>query len=410
MITLDRPSPTTSNNHQPGAARSVILLVGDGMGQAHRFAGQLAAVGLDGRLRMDRLPCFGLMSTTAADPRSFVTDSAAAATAMAVGVRTYNGAIGVGPDRQRRPTVLELAKWAGKSAGLVTTCQITDATPAAFGAHVIHRVDHSEIARQYLEDSNVDVILGGGGAYWLPADETPPMTDPNRHRGTAGNLVARARDLGYTHVADLDGLHAAIDQGVDRLLGLFAPQEFFSQRPEGHGDTYDPPVSLATMTEAALATLDQNPNGFFLLVEEAAIDRMAHRNNAPMVLRGVEELDKAVGVALAYAHDHPDTLIIVAADHETGGLAIAGPDDPAFPYERVQAAQETAEFAGEDGPFPVAGSDHLFIMGWTTTGHTAAAVPVTATGPGAERLAGNFANTHLFDVMVAALGLAARVR
>ena len=405
-------------------ARNVILLIGDGMGQAHRLAGQLFAAGRTGRLAMDRLPHVGLMGTTCADPGSFVTDSAAAATALATGVKTYNGAIAVDLDGRPRPTILELAKRAGKAVGLVTTCQITDATPAAFGAHVPHRSEHGEIARQYLEASRIDVILGGGAAYWQPAGSpglVPDGADEPRARsqGTAGDLVVRARQLGYavaTSTAELGAAAARPRLGTashratgSRLLGLFAGQELFRQRPEGAGDAYDPPVTLAELTATAIDVLSRNADGFFLMVEESAIDRMAHRNNAPLTLKGVLELDRAVQVALAHAVADPDTLVIVTADHECGGLAIAGSDDPPYPYEPGGGLLDSV-LAGEDGPFPVAGDEHGFVMGWATTGHTAAAVPVTATGPGAERLTGAYENTHLFAVMAEAMGLAVPAR
>jgi len=405
-------------------ARSVILFIGDGMGQAHRLGGQLLTGGRTGRLAMDRLPVVGQMGTMPDDPARFVTDSAAAATALATGVKTSNGAIAIAPDGTRLPTILELAKRAGKSTGLVTTCQITDATPAAFAAHVPHRSDQSEVARQYLEETGVDLILGGGAAYWYPAGAATPFpadsTDPlQASRGTAGDLVARARALGYAFVTSAADLRAAtalpsrLPSGSadcrvvlpTRLLGLFANQELFAQRPEGQGDAYAPPVTLADLTEAAITLLSRNPEGFFLMVEESAIDRMAHRNNAPLTLKGVLELDRAVRVALAHAEADPETLIVVTADHECGGLAIAGSDDPPYPYEPGGGLLETV-MAGEDGPFPIAGADHGFVMGWATTGHTAASVPLTAAGPGAEALAGFYENTHPFGVMAEALGLA----
>lgn len=394
----------------PQRARNIILLIGDGMGQAHRFGAQLLIAGPDGQLAMDRLPHFGMMGTLSQDPGSFVTDSAAAATALATGTKTYNGAIAIDLQGQPRPTILEAAKSLGKSAGIVTTCQITDATPAAFGAHVPYRADHSEIARQYIEETEIDVILGGGAAYWYPPETPtgiPPETDELRLRsqGTAGHLVRRARAAGYRTVSTANELAlAAADAGTPRLLGLFANQELFQQRSEGQSDGYAPPVTLAEMTSAAIAMLSRNQHGFFLMVEESAIDRMAHRNNARMTLKGVLELDRAVQVALSYAAADPATLVVVTADHECGGLAIAGSDDPAYPYESPGRLIETT-LAGEDGPFPVAGTDLAFIMGWATTGHTAAAVPVTSTGPGAERLTGSFENIHLYQAMAAAFGL-----
>ena len=400
-----------SNGRRP-TARNLILLIGDGMGQAHRFAGQLLAAGRDGRLAMDRLPYLGQMGTLSADPSSFVTDSAAAATAIATGVKTINGAVAIDPDGRPCPTILELARRSGRATGLVSTCQITDATPAAFAAHVPHRADQSEIARQYIEEAKVDVILGGGAVHWFPAGEPlPSALLINGHRvgwGNSGHLVDRARELGYEFVADAAALQASLDRrstmAPSPLLGLFAPQEFFVQTAEGYGAAYDPPVSLADLTAAAITTLSRNANGFFLMVEESAIDRMAHRNNAPLTLKGVLELDRAVQVALAFADRVPDTLVVVTADHECGGLAVAGSQDQPYPYEPGGGLLDTL-LAGEDGPFPVAGSDYGFVLGWATTGHTAAPVPITAIGPGADRLTGSLENTDLFRVLADAMRL-----
>jgi alkaline phosphatase len=405
-------SPRLTEIEDLRIARNVILLIGDGMGQAHRYAAQLLAAGRDGRLAMDRLPYAGQMGTTSADTTSFVTDSAAAATAIATGEKTVNGAVSIDLDGQERTTILELAKASGRSVGLVSTCQITDATPAAFAAHVPHRADQSEVARQYIERTRVDVILGGGAAHWFPWGATlpPALTTgaPCRGSGSDGDLVALARETGYELVADAAALRASLDrrrrEPAGSLLGLFAAQEFFVQTAEGFGAIYDPPVALADLTSAAIEILDQNPRGFFLMVEESAIDRMAHRNNAPLMLKGVLELDRAVQVALAYAKRAPDTLIVVTADHECGGLAVAGSEDQPYPYEPGGGLLDTM-LAGEDGPFPVADADYGFVVGWATTGHTAAPVPITSTGPGAERLTGVIENTDLFSVMSGAMDI-----
>jgi alkaline phosphatase len=208
-----------------------------------------------------------------------------------------------------------------------------------------------------------------------------------------------------TNAAELEaGLQRRRREPRGSLLGLFAAQEFFVQTAEGFGAIYDPPVALADLTAAAIEILSGNPNGFFLMVEESAIDRMAHRNNAPLTLKGVLELDRAVQVALAFASRAPDTLIIVTADHECGGLAVAGSEDQPYPYEPGGGLLDTM-LAGEDGPFPIADEDHGFVVGWATTGHTAAPVPITSTGPGAERLAGELENTDLFAVMASAMDL-----
>jgi len=384
------------------------------MGQAHRFAGQLIAAGRDGRLAMDHLPVAGQMGTMCVDPATFVTDSAAAATAIATGVKTVNGCVAIDRNGREQRTILELAKASGRSVGLISNCQITDATPAAFGAHVPHRADQSEVARQYIERSGVDVILGGGGAHWFPAGGPlpPELADTFRREGIGadGNLVARAQDLGYEFVLDAASLRSSLHrrrlQPGGPLLGLFAAQEFFVQTAEGFGAVYDPPVSLADLTSAAIEVLQTNPNGFFLMVEESAIDRMAHQNNAPLTLKGVLELDRAVQVALAFASRSPDdTLIVVTADHECGGLAVAGSLDQPYPYEPGGGLLDTM-LAGEDGPFPVAGTDYGFVLGWATTGHTSAPVPITATGPGAEQLSGSIENTDLFHALAGAMDLA----
>jgi alkaline phosphatase len=297
---------------------------------------------------------------------------------------------------------------------LISTCQITDATPAAFAAHVPHRADQSEVARQYIERASVDVILGGGAAHWYPAGAPLPseISGSSHWRGIGadGDLVRRGQELGYEFVGDASSLQISLQRRRlhpgGPLLGLFAAQEFFVQTAEGLGAVYDPPVSLADLTAAAIDVLEPNPNGFFLMVEESAIDRMAHQNNAPLTLKGVLELDRAVQVALAFASRSPDdTLIVVTADHECGGLAVAGSLDQPYPYEPGGGLLDTM-LAGEDGPFPVAGTGYGFVLGWATTGHTAAPVPITAVGPGASRLTGSIENTDVFQALAEAMDLA----
>ncbi|MBA4603105.1 alkaline phosphatase [Thermoactinomyces mirandus] len=378
---------------QAPRTKNVILMVGDGMGKAQRDAIRLSSVGLHGETAMDNMPYTGYVHTNSADPEEFVTDSAAAATAMATGVKTYNGAIGV--DRHKKPveTVLEKAKKLGKATGLVTTSQVTDATPAAFGAHVEDRDDQSRIARQYLENSRPDVILGGGEDYWYPAGNSGrhpdrPADDPSEgSKGTEGNLVELAKKLGYQYVSDHRELQKA--NGA-RLLGLFANEEMFQYGTEA-GDKYNPLVSLPEMTDRALETLSRNKNGFFLLVEEEGIDSMCHVNNAELAIEAGRQFDRAVARAKKFARKHGDTLVIVVGDHETGGFTIEPLDDSDESGDGTSA---------EDGPFPVAKSNQQFIVDWTTEGHTAVDVPLTAMGPGAERLQGVYENTHIHDVVV----------
>jgi alkaline phosphatase len=378
-------------------AKSVVLFVGDGMGAAHREAISLSAVGLGGALAMDNLPYSGLSRTDSADSEDFVTDSAAGGVALASGVKTYNGAVGVDADGERVSTILEQAKEAGKSTGLVTTSQVTDATPATFAAHVPERGDQSEIARQYVEESRPDVILGGGEDFWYPEGDSgaypdnPPEDPEERSKGSEGALADRAERSGYKYIADPDELEGA--QG-SKILGLFANEEMYQPKPEGEGGAYDPVVPLPEMTRKAIETLSQNEEGFFLVVEEEAIDGMSHENNGELTLRAGRQLDEAVEVARSYLEDHQDTLLVVTADHEAGGLAVQGAD-PEGP--------DGADDSSADGPFRVAGSDRRFSLGWSTVSHTSVPVPVTADGPGAENLTGVYENTHVYDVMVGAL-------
>lgn len=395
-IGFNQIADAKSSNHytNPKKAKNVIVFVGDGMGASHREAIRLATKGLTGDLSMNKMPYVGNVHTSST---SVVTDSAAAATAMASGVKTYNGAIGVNPDKKPVKTVLEMADKAGKSTGLVTTSQITDATPAAFGAHVEDRSKQSDIAKQYLENSRVDVLLGGGEDFWYPAgnpgkfQDNPAKDVKEQSKGTQGNLVAEAKHMGYKYVTDKDGLMKTKN---DKILGLFANEEMFEQRPEGEGDLYNPVVSLPDMTKKAIDTLSQNKRGFFLMVEEEGTDEMSHENNGKLMIKAGQQLDKSVEAAKKFAQKHPDTLVLVVADHECGGLSI----------EEVNGSDESGDgISKEDGPFTVAHSNDQFTLDWTTSGHGGVSVPLTAMGPGADQLAGTYENTNIFNVIKKAM-------
>ncbi|PWV98462.1 alkaline phosphatase [Paenibacillus cellulosilyticus] len=377
-------------------AKNVILFVGDGMGLAARDAIRLATVGETGKLAMDDMPYVGLFHTSSTVP---VTDSAAAATAFASGVKTYNGAIGMDADKKSVKTILEYAKDLGKATGIVTTSQVTDATGAAFGAHVEDRSKQSDIALQYLTSSKVDVILGGGEDFWYPAGtagafQDEPTEDPTeKSKGTQGDLVKKAQQLGYKYVTSKADLQKA---SGSKLLGLFANEEMFQQKPEGEGDLYNPIVPLPDMTKKAIETLSSNKNGFFLVVEEEATDEMAHQNNAKLTIRSGQELDKAVRIAKNYAKAHPETLVLVLSDHETGGFSI----------EPVDENDESGDgISAEDGPFQIVGTKKNFVVDWTTSGHTAVDIPVTATGSRSELFSGVYENTDIFFKIAEAMGI-----
>ncbi|MCI4063920.1 alkaline phosphatase [Micromonospora sp. R77] len=392
-LSLVNPVTQATAGSGKARARNVIFINGDGMAAAQREAARLYLAGLDGQLTMDKLPISGQLTTSPHDPKAPVTDSAAAATAWATGEKTYNGAISVDTDGNPLPTLGAQAKAAGKATGLVTTAQVTDASPAAFFANTANRSAQDEIARQYLEVTRPDVILGGGEDWWLPAGTAgaypdKPAEDPSEaSKGTKGDLITEAKAKGYQYVSTAEQLDAA--KG-GKLLGLFANEELFQQRREGEGDRYDPPASLATMTAKALSTLSKNKKGFFLFVEEEGVDEFAHENNGTRMLQALAELEKAVAVARNYAATHPDTLVVVTGDHECGGLTV----------EDTGTADESGDgISAEDGPFPIKGSNLSFNLDWTTSGHTGVDVPVTAYGPLAEQFTGKHPNTHVHEVL-----------
>ncbi|MCQ1956770.1 alkaline phosphatase [Arthrobacter sp. zg-Y826] len=393
------PSATPTDDgggHGNDDAVNVILMVGDGMGTAQRDAIRLASVGLSGELAMDSLPEVGRVHTNSADPGTFITDSAAAATSMATGVKTYNGAIGVDLEQQPVTSALEIAERLGKSSGLVTTAQVTDATPAAFGSHVLDRDEQSAIAAQFLRSSHPEVILGGGEDYWYPAGnpgrypDNPAEDESEESAGTEGNLVEEAQDQGYEYVWDLPGLQAA---DSDMLLGLFANEEMF-QYGDDVEEAYEPTVPLTEMTRKAIDVLNNNQddNGFFLMVEEEGIDAMSHVNNGALTIESGIQFDNSVALAKEFAEQDGNTLLITVGDHQTGGMTIEPLGDASNPDSAVQ-----------EGPFDVAGSDQQFQIDWTTGGHTGDDVPLTAMGPGAEMLTGVYENTNIFDVMVSVM-------
>jgi len=340
---------------------------------------------------MDGLPVSGMAKTGSADKT--VTDSAAAATALATGVKTVNGALAVDPNGEPLTTLLEMAQAAGKKTGLVTDERLVDATPAGFACHNADRNDYLNIAVDVI-DHGVDVLLGGGEDYFLPTGE-PGCFPDDGDRTDGENLIEQAEAKGYETVCSATELDALDLSAVEKLLGTFGDYEM--ERP------YSP--TLADMTSAALAVLSGAPDGFFLMVEGGMIDDAAHRNDAVNTLGDVLAFDEAVRVALAYQAEHPDTLVIVTADHATGGPTIEDiPQDGDCPDPSPDDGRECRTSLHEDGPFP-SPSGESFWLDWASSFHTAEDVGVGAIGPRAAALAGYYENTRIFETMRDALGL-----
>ena len=362
-------------------AKNIIFMVTDGMGLANVTAARIFKNGQNGEsLHLETLPHLGYQRTHSADKA--VTDSAAAASAWANGEKFRNGEISCHDDNQNGkcepapgPTILEIARDKGKSTGLVVTSTVTHATPAAFGAHVSTRSCENEIARQYIQVTGVDVILGGGLKKF---DSNENSAD---ECSTYGNFVREAETRGYDVVYTKEAMDSAVAGGTEKILGLFAPMgkapELFRVYPEEHYRANEP--TLSQMTAAALKILARDRDGFFLLVEGSQIDWANHRNSLPYQISETLGFDEAVRVVLDWINDDPrrrqDTLVIITPDHETGGFAING---------------------GGEGNYS---SGDLVKDNWPTGGHTATDVPVWSQGPGSRYLAKAHDNTDLHKVM-----------
>ncbi|WP_338665692.1 alkaline phosphatase [Pararoseomonas sp. SCSIO 73927] len=423
----------------PPVARNVIFLLPDGFGPAadtgyRWFKGE----GAEDPVWSDYLRV-QVHTESANNP---VTDSAASATAYATGVKTFNGGVGVDAEGNPVTSVLDIASAAGKATGIVSTAAIWDASPAAFAASNANRSNAGAITQEYIDNGDLDVILGGGrAAFELDAD------------GDNRTTLQEAQDAGFDLVqtgAELSGY------GGDKLLGLFNDEDMVA--PIGGGAPGERPngePSLAEMMEAALGVLGNDEDGFFLFVEEEGTDTWGHANDAGTVFNSAASFEKAWQVALDYVAAHPDTLIVSVADHETGGMTLElGNDRLPSIYQDFQATYEamgTAVLAavdalGEDadqaavvgavnavvsdltgGTVTLTGTEIGTILGaededaayaalaavlnarggidFTTTGHTAVDVPLYATGAGAELFNGVIDNTAVAELVARAMGL-----
>ncbi|HNY28834.1 MAG TPA: alkaline phosphatase [Candidatus Sumerlaeota bacterium] len=327
---------------------NVIFFIGDGMGPEQVRAARLYN---GGALSFEDFPNRGCARTYSAN--NSVTDSAAAGTALATGVKVNNGVVGMRIPGARQD-ILNMVEWSkiwGKSTGIVTSSYMTDATPAAFGAHAADRSHYIDIARDFLQQSRPNVLLGGGGNF-------AEFVDPTL--------------AGYAIVRDRTELKAFTPQTPDFFLsgefgdaGDGVPYEYKGEK------AYEKLPHLSEMTAKALDLLDDDPDGFFLMVEGAKVDKACHGNQIERAVCEAVELSKAVQVAKKWAAGRSDTLIVVTADHETGGLKIVK-DNGA-------------------GQFPT--------VTWSTKGHTKTNVNVYAWGEGAEQISKTINNIDFFGIV-----------
>ncbi|NUO02640.1 MAG: alkaline phosphatase [Saprospiraceae bacterium] len=330
---------------------NIILMIGDGMGLTQISAGLYRN---GNKLNLERFPVIGLHKSYSSS--DLVTDSAAGATAFASGVKTYNGAVGVDKDAVSVPTILEEAESKGLATGLVVTSSITHATPAAFYAHVRSRDQYEDIAADFMK-TDIDLFIGGGRQYF----ERRKTDDRDLWKELeAKNYVISA--LAKQELSDV-----VLD--FNKNFGFFTAEG--DPVPTASGRDYLPAAS-----RLAPVFLNQRSKskGFFLMIEGSRIDWGGHANDSQYIIDEMLDFDKAIGAVLDFAAEDGNTLVIVTADHETGGYAIM-----------------------------LGSSTDSIVPGFTTKGHTASMIPVFAYGPGAELFGGIYENTAIFKKMRAAL-------
>lgn len=341
--------------------KNIIYMIGDGMGLCHVSMLQIEAGYAP--TAFDRAQNLALLKTYSANNR--VTDSAAAGTALATGYKTDNGTLGQLPDGTPVESIMAKAQKKDYATGLVVTCYLQHATPAAFYAHVKGRGDSDQISRDFMQ-SGVDVAFGGGKELFEKAYEE-----------SGEDYADLLKDKGYEVIydqADMEGIHSG------RVVGLFA-KENLPELKDGRGDY------LARATDKALEILTANvkadkKDGFVIMVEGSQIDYRSHANDLEGILAEMRDFEKAVKVAMDYADTHEGTLVVVCADHETSGMTI--------PSNKT------------DFTLPESGINYDF----STSSHTGIMVPVYLYGACAERINGIMENTELSQKLQQLIGVA----
>ena len=335
-------------DYSKGRIKNIIVMIGDGMGLSQIFS---AMVANRGRLNLDRIKVIGFSKTSSID--DFITDSAAGATAISTGKKTYNGAIAVDKNKNKLKTIVEILEDKGVSTGLVSTSTITHATPASFIAHRESRKMYEDIALDFLK-VDVDVIIGGG-------------MDHFNKRKDKRDLLKDFRDKNYRIIKDIKTLKSA---GDDRKILALLGREHL---PKASDRDY----SLSDLLNKSIDILSKNDKGFFLMVEGSQIDWGGHANDIGYVVDEMLDFDKAIGSAMKFVSKNEDSILIVTADHETGGLVVKG----GVPNKGL-------------------------VKGVFTTGyHTPVMVPVFAFGKNAYKFGGIYENTEIFNKLMSIINL-----
>lgn len=322
--------------------KNIILLIGDGMG----ISAVSTSILTDSSSAFRKFKFVGLSITCSAD--ALITDSAAGATALSTGEKTNNHFIGMSPDKQPLNNIFEEGKKKHYSTGVISTSSITHATPASFFAHVPDRSDEVTIAEQFFE-SELDIAIGGGRHFFLPESN-------NGKRKDNIDLTEKFESEGYAYLTTIEDLQNYT--GSEKIIALLEDVSLNSATKR----TY----TLGDLTKAGIDRLSKNEKGFMLMVEGSQIDWGEHENNEKYALAEMADFNKAVGAALDFAEQDGNTLVVVTADHETGGTSIVGGI-----------------------------RDKEVSLGFASKGHTAACVGIFAYGPGAEMFQGVMENNQI---------------
>jgi alkaline phosphatase len=353
---------------------NVIYVIGDGMG-----FGAVSALLLteDGETGFEKAPVIGLNETCSAN--NYVTDSPAGGTALATGTRTCNGFLGVGPDSVQLVSILKKAQQQGKRTGIVVNTTLTEATPGAFYAGVTSRKESYKIAQQFTE-SNVDIAIGAGLSAFVQRPDSVDLTAVLIEKGYDVYLdwknVLNTQSEKFVGILEMSDVHrrnkvrttASAADGAEVCLAAKLAAE-----SSDHDTTRfaEPTLYLEKACIKAIEQLSKNaPNGYFLMVESAIIDGYGHNNDAKGMVEEMQEFDRTLKALVQYVDQHPNTLLVVTADHETGGTCVSYQSHPINQPQDMQ-------------------------LGFHTKGHSGTVVPIFAYGAGAEHFAGIFQNREI---------------
>ena len=376
MLALLFATSCNNNVAEKPQVKNVIYLIGDGMGFGAVSSLLLSEDSVTG---FEQAPVIGLSETCSAN--NYVTDSPAGGTALACGIRTKNGYLGVDPEGKPLTSILCKAQAMGKRSGIVVNTVLTEATPAAFYAGVTSRSMSFDIAKQFTE-SGVDVAIGAGLEPFIKRPDSLDLTATLINKGYDVHLdwktVLNTTSKKFVGILPMGDVHRRNESGNTTAGAADGAEVCLAAKlaasSEENGDTTrlsEPTVYLEKATAKALEVLsNDNRQGFFLMIESAIIDGYGHNNDSEGMIEEMKEFDNTLRQLVAYVNQHPETLLVVTADHETGGTGVS--------YKSYEVGSTT----------PVQ-------LSFSTKGHTGTVVPVFAYGAGAEAFAGIMKNTDL---------------